>query len=245
MINLSGKMRNSLTNFKKEKKSSPIIITSDSWGSSQSITDIHNNNNTAGTDDKDWESNYLTSPSLSTFSSSKSSHTRTTTNSSISFKSMEFGFGAFKFGGASTNSPSSKNTTHITNGSGESSYSGDSSSTSTYNPNTNGTVTGFENDTTQSKVANYDIFGKSLDIAKESDFGYETVDLLSPNNLSGSSVTSTYDLLKFVPLLVLKCVLFLSEYGLEEEGLYRISGSSVDVKKLRKKFENGEYGLIF
>jgi hypothetical protein len=224
MISLSGRMKNSLTNFKKDKPS-PIIITSDSWGESN-----HDGNSnpvtTAGTDDKDWESGHLTSPSFSSFTSSKSSHTHhSSDNSSISYKSMEFGFGAFKFG--TTNNSKHNNT---------SGSASNSSSTSTFHSTTDTVVRG-------SEVTHYNVFGRSLQEVKEIDSAYETIDPLVPMNETDSSYCTT-ELLQYIPLVILKCMRFISENGLEEEGLYRISGSSIDVKGLRERFMKGEYQCI-
>ena len=55
---------------------------------------------------------------------------------------------------------------------------------------------------------------------------------------------SLEDLLKrdgsAIPLVVYQCVQAVDMYGLEVEGLYRLSGSSTHVSKLKSMFDNGE-----
>ena len=71
------------------------------------------------------------------------------------------------------------------------------------------------------------------------------------NNSSGTSLPplrpvfglSLEDLLKrdgsAIPLVVYQCIQAVDLYGLEVEGIYRLSGSSTHVSKLRSIFDNG------
>ena len=43
-----------------------------------------------------------------------------------------------------------------------------------------------------------------------------------------------------IPLVVYQCIQAVDLYGLEVEGIYRLSGSSTHVNKLRSVFDNGE-----
>lgn len=43
-----------------------------------------------------------------------------------------------------------------------------------------------------------------------------------------------------IPLVVYQCIQAVDLYGLEVEGIYRLSGSSTHVNKLRAIFDNGK-----
>ena len=47
-----------------------------------------------------------------------------------------------------------------------------------------------------------------------------------------------------IPLVVYQCIQAVDLYGLELEGIYRLSGSSAHVSKLRSIFDNGEQCII-
>lgn len=59
---------------------------------------------------------------------------------------------------------------------------------------------------------------------------------------------SLEDLLKrdgsAIPLVVYQCIQAVDLYGLEVEGIYRLSGSSVHVSKLRSIFDNGRQTIM-
>ena len=42
-----------------------------------------------------------------------------------------------------------------------------------------------------------------------------------------------------IPLLVRRCVDYVEQIGLQEEGIYRISGNQTDQKELRERFDAG------
>ena len=75
---------------------------------------------------------------------------------------------------------------------------------------------------------------------------------ISQNNNSSSSLpalrpvfgVSLDDLLKrdgsAIPLVVYQCIQAVDLFGLEVEGIYRLSGSSLHVNKLKAVFDNGE-----
>ena len=42
-----------------------------------------------------------------------------------------------------------------------------------------------------------------------------------------------------IPLLVRRCVDYVEQIGLQEEGIYRISGNQADQKELRERFDAG------
>ena len=78
----------------------------------------------------------------------------------------------------------------------------------------------------------------------------------SQNNNSSTSLPalrpvfglSLEDLLKrdgsAIPLVVYQCIQAVDLYGLEVEGIYRLSGSSAHVSKLRSIFDNGGQRII-
>ena len=47
-----------------------------------------------------------------------------------------------------------------------------------------------------------------------------------------------------VPLVVYQCIQAVDLFGLEVEGIYRLSGSSIHVSKLKGVFDNGQFFLI-
>ena len=78
----------------------------------------------------------------------------------------------------------------------------------------------------------------------------------SPKNNSSSSLpaarpvfgVSLDDLLKrdgsAIPSVIYQCIQAVDLFGLEVEGIYRLSGSSTHISKLKKIFDNGQFGLI-
>ena len=44
-----------------------------------------------------------------------------------------------------------------------------------------------------------------------------------------------------IPILVHKCLQFVESYGMETEGLYRLSGGKVNCRKLVLAFNQGEF----
>lgn len=69
--------------------------------------------------------------------------------------------------------------------------------------------------------------------------------LVSTSTVFGKSLedTVTYEQrfgTRTVPILVQKCVEFIKEHGLEEEGIFRLPGQDNAVKQFRDAFDAGE-----
>lgn len=82
----------------------------------------------------------------------------------------------------------------------------------------------------------YQVFGVPLKQATELNTNFEDNSILTPsfNMWENSFCAPEYQ--AYVPRFILNCVKFINDYGLREEGLYRVSGSSLDVKILRDAF---------
>lgn len=86
----------------------------------------------------------------------------------------------------------------------------------------------------------YNVFGIPLEEAIKLNVPFEEVDILTKSDSLDQQICDI-EYQKYVPLIVLKLTKFILKYGLHEEGLYRISGSSNDVKQLKRRFIMGEY----
>lgn len=85
----------------------------------------------------------------------------------------------------------------------------------------------------------FNIFGLSLEKAYE-------INQLFNNRSDESSLDTRFDSFEnseYVPTMILKCLNFINSYGLKEEGLYRMSGSSHDIALLKNGF--GQHGPSF
>jgi hypothetical protein len=80
--------------------------------------------------------------------------------------------------------------------------------------------------------SSYDVFGVSLDEAVQQNDKFED------NIKMYDSKLCAPELQKHVPAVVLKCVEFITMNGIKQEGIYRISGSSVNVERLQKRFQD-------
>lgn len=76
----------------------------------------------------------------------------------------------------------------------------------------------------------YDIFGLSLERAVKLD-----ISLVGDQPTIITPLCETI-LQPMVPLFFRKCISFLTQFGIEEEGLYRVSGSKLAVRQLQKRF---------
>ncbi|PVG02959.1 hypothetical protein CPB86DRAFT_811094 [Serendipita vermifera] len=78
------------------------------------------------------------------------------------------------------------------------------------------------------------VFGRPL-----SDCVRDTKPLIVLGNIPGSDVEA-----RFIPALVLRCVQHIEQWGLQEEGIFRITGRISHVNKLRAEFASGaDYDL--
>lgn len=84
----------------------------------------------------------------------------------------------------------------------------------------------------------YPVFGISLQDAAKLDDQFDDTSIFTPsyNKWENSICLPAYQ--KYVPKVLLKCIKFIHDYGLKEEGLYRVSGSGLQVKALRDAFIN-------
>lgn len=114
-----------------------------------------------------------------------------------------------------------------------SSHSSENSSFST------GSMPDFYNSFSTSDIAHYNVFGCSLREARQLDGPYENTDVLAPMDPT-DKLYCDITFSKYIPLFVLKCLRFITIHGLEEEGLYRISGSTNDIRALKERFCRGK-----
>lgn len=82
----------------------------------------------------------------------------------------------------------------------------------------------------------YNVFGVPLEEAAKINELFEDSTNFTPSHNSWESQLCTPEYLKHVPKMILKCVRFINDYGLREEGLYRVSGSGQQVKELKNAF---------
>ncbi|VVT44006.1 uncharacterized protein SAPINGB_P000255 [Magnusiomyces paraingens] len=78
----------------------------------------------------------------------------------------------------------------------------------------------------------FNIFGIPLVDATRINKLDSIVDQVEPWNIS----TFTFDFESHLPLTIVRCIEYINNYGLHEEGLYRMSGSTPNVQKLRNAF---------
>lgn len=98
----------------------------------------------------------------------------------------------------------------------------------------------FDEQQMQSSNGKYSVFGISLEeayhINEESNKVQDTFTNSKQQRWVNELCTSEY--MKYVPVMILKCIKFINDYGLKEEGIYRVSGSANDVQLLRHSFAN-------
>lgn len=82
----------------------------------------------------------------------------------------------------------------------------------------------------------YPVFGIPLEDAAKLDDQFDNTSIFTPsyNNWENQLCLTEYQ--KYVPKFLFTCIKFVTNYGLKEEGLYRISGSHQDVRDLRDAF---------
>jgi hypothetical protein len=90
----------------------------------------------------------------------------------------------------------------------------------------------------------YPVFGLPLEQAMKLNVAFESTDILAKVD-SIERVICDIEYQKFIPLILFKCVKFITRYGLDEEGLYRVSGSSADVQRLKHRFLTGKFPFPF
>lgn len=87
----------------------------------------------------------------------------------------------------------------------------------------------------------YNVFGVPLEKAAGINELFENSSCYTPqSNNSWEAKLCSPEYLQYVPKIILKCVRFINDYGLREEGLYRVSGSGQEVRELRNAF--AQYG---
>lgn len=82
----------------------------------------------------------------------------------------------------------------------------------------------------------YNVFGIPLEEAAKINELFENSNNFTPIQNSWESKFCTLEYQKYVPKMVLKCVRFVNDYGIKEEGIYRVSGSGQEVKELKDAF---------
>lgn len=82
----------------------------------------------------------------------------------------------------------------------------------------------------------YNVFGVPLEEAAQINELFENSSNFTPIQNSWESKFCTPEYQKYVPKMILKCVRFVNDYGIKEEGIYRVSGSGQVVKELKDAF---------
>ncbi|KAL8221455.1 UNVERIFIED_CONTAM: SLIT-ROBO Rho GTPase-activating protein 1 [Gekko kuhli] len=59
-----------------------------------------------------------------------------------------------------------------------------------------------------------------------------------------NSHTRHQDSGKVIPLIVESCIRFINLYGLQHQGIFRVSGSQVEVNDIKNSFERGKLRRI-
>lgn len=80
----------------------------------------------------------------------------------------------------------------------------------------------------------YQVFGKPLDEVLQLDAQFDSSSIYSSSSSYDQLCAPEYQ--KYVPEFLFKCLRYITDYGLKEEGLYRISGSFHAVRELRDAF---------
>lgn len=86
----------------------------------------------------------------------------------------------------------------------------------------------------------YNIFGIPLKDAASINDLFEDSNNFTPTYNSWESHLCQPEYQRFVPKAILKCIKFINDFGLREEGLYRVSGSRNEVEELKQNFT--QYG---
>uniref|UniRef100_A0AAX7UG97 SLIT-ROBO Rho GTPase-activating protein 1 n=1 Tax=Astatotilapia calliptera TaxID=8154 RepID=A0AAX7UG97_ASTCA len=68
--------------------------------------------------------------------------------------------------------------------------------------------------------------------------------LAEGKSLSQSSLVLYFDSTKAIPLLVESCIRYINLHGLQHQGIFRVSGSQVEVNDIKNSFERGNDPLI-
>lgn len=96
------------------------------------------------------------------------------------------------------------------------------------------------NEQEQCVQGKYNVFGISLvdafQVNEEANKELDIYASISQSRLCDEISNNEY--FKFVPIMILKCIDYINNHGLGEEGLYRVSGSSNDIQELRNGFSN-------
>lgn len=82
----------------------------------------------------------------------------------------------------------------------------------------------------------YNIFGIPLKDAADINGLFENSSIFTPTYNSWESHLCQPEYQRFVPKAILKCIKFINDFGLREEGLYRVSGSKSEVEELKQNF---------
>jgi hypothetical protein len=82
----------------------------------------------------------------------------------------------------------------------------------------------------------YNIFGIPLKDAASINDLFEDSSNFTPTYNSWESHLCQPEYQRFVPKAILKCIKFINDFGLREEGLYRVSGSKNEVEELKQNF---------
>ncbi|KAL2091154.1 hypothetical protein ACEWY4_013417 [Coilia grayii] len=82
--------------------------------------------------------------------------------------------------------------------------------------------------------AKHDLIQKTLGESQKTDY------CLASGSGRRSSTVRKQDSTQVIPLMVESCIRFISRHGLHHEGIFRVSGSQVEVNDIKNAFERGE-----
>ncbi|XP_063072117.1 SLIT-ROBO Rho GTPase-activating protein 2 isoform X2 [Engraulis encrasicolus] len=82
--------------------------------------------------------------------------------------------------------------------------------------------------------AKHDLIEKTLGESQKTDY------CLASGGGRRSSTVRKQDSAQVIPLMVESCIRFISRHGLHHEGIFRVSGSQVEVNDIKNAFERGE-----
>lgn len=82
----------------------------------------------------------------------------------------------------------------------------------------------------------YQVFGIELEEAARLNDQFDDDSIFTPSYNKWENQLCVPEYQKYVPRFILNCIRFVNDYGLKEEGLYRVSGSAQEVRNLRDSF---------
>lgn len=85
-------------------------------------------------------------------------------------------------------------------------------------------------------IGPYPVFGIALEDAAKLNDQFDDSSIFTPSYNKWENQLCLPEYHKYLPRFLLTCIKFVNDYGLQEEGLYRVSGSGQQVRELRDSF---------